>query len=120
MCHRLPLLALALLAGPAAAAEPVASLTVSPASVEIRHHRHPHAVQVLGTTPDGYTVDLRGEAKLTSANPAVATVDERGWIQPVASGHTTITVAAAGQTKTIAVTVKLPAAEPPASYRHEV
>jgi hypothetical protein len=113
-------LALIVLAGPATAAEPVASVTVSPASVELRHHRHPHAIQVLGTTPDGYTVDLRGEAKFTSANQAVATVDDRGWIHPAGSGQTQVTVAAAGQAKTVAVTVKLPPAEPPTSYRHEV
>ena len=105
---------------PCAAAElKVASVQVSPAAVEIRHHRHPHSLQILGTTADGYSLDLRSQAKFTSANPRVAVVED-GWIRPVSSGETQITVAVAGQTRTVAVKVKLPAAEPPYSFRHEV
>jgi hypothetical protein len=96
------------------------SMTVSPTAIEIRHHRHPHAIQVMGTTPDGFTLDLSGEAKFTSANPQTATVDDRGWVRPIATGDTQITIAMAGQTKTVAVKVRLPVAEPPMSFRHEV
>src|SRR5204863_5925660 len=46
--------------------------------------------------------------------------DERGWVRPVASGATQVTVTAAGQTVTVPVKVELPAVEPPISFRHEV
>ncbi len=108
----------ALLAAPAFAAEP-ASVTVSPIAIEIKHHRQPHAIQVLGTTADGYSVDLRDPAKFTVADPKVATV-ENGWVKPIATGETTVTVAAGGQTFNIPVKVTLPATEPPISFRHEM
>jgi hypothetical protein len=109
-------------AAPAADAptSPFAAISVHPASLELRHYRQPHALQVLTTTADGYSLDLRSQARFTSADPRVATVDEQGWVRPVASGATTLTVAVPGQTKTVPVTVRLPAQEPPVSFRHEV
>jgi hypothetical protein len=124
---RLPLLAALLVAGLAVsrnrADEPTpapGSVTVHPTAVELRHHRQPHAIQVLATSADGYSVDVRAQAKFASADPQVATVDAQGWIHPVANGQTQITVAALGQTKTVTVKVQLPAAEEPISFRHEV
>lgn len=96
------------------------SIAVHPATIEIRHQRWPVQVQVLGASADGYSLDLRSQAKITSADPRVAVVDERGWVKPVASGQTQVTVSVAGQTKTIPVKVTLPAAEPSLSFRHEV
>ncbi|MCI0681468.1 MAG: DUF1549 and DUF1553 domain-containing protein [Gemmataceae bacterium] len=97
-----------------------ASITVQPATLELRQHRQPHSLQVLGVSADGYSVDLRAQAKFTSAHPAVAAVDPQGWVQPKSNGQTTITVVAAGQTRTVPVKVQLPATEPPLSFRHEV
>ncbi len=62
-------------AGPQAA--PVA-ITVHPSAIELRHPRQPHSLQVLGTTADGYSLDLRSEARFTSANPGIAVVDTQG------------------------------------------
>src|SRR4051794_12282684 len=112
--------AVILLAASSARADQPAAVTVLPAAIDIRHHRHPHAVQVLGTTADGFSLDLRGAATFTSADPKVATVDGLGWVRPVATGETSVTVRVAGQTKTVPVKVTLPAAEPPTSFRHEV
>ena len=105
-----------LFAVPASAAE----VTVSPAAIEIHHHRHPHSISVVGITPEGFNVDLRAIAKFSIADKNVATVDASGWVHPVTSGETTLTVTADGQTKTIPVKVKLPQVETPASFRHEV
>lgn len=69
---------------------------------------------------DGFTLELSGAATFTSADPKIATVDGRGWVRPVSTGDTTVTVAAAGQTLTVPVKVQLPAVEPPYSFRHEV
>ena len=109
---------LTLLPAGAVAVEPV-SVAVYPTTIEIKHQRQPHAIQVLGTTADGFSVDLRDTAKFTSADPKVATV-EVGWVRPVSSGQTTIAISAGGQNFTIPVKVTLPAAEPPISFRHEV
>jgi hypothetical protein len=109
---------LTLLPAAAVAVEPV-SVAVYPTTIEIKHQRQPHAIQVLATTADGFSVDLRDTAKFTTADPKVATV-EAGWVRPMGSGQTTITVFAGGQTFTIPVKVTLPAAEPPISFRHEV
>jgi Protein of unknown function (DUF1553)/Protein of unknown function (DUF1549) len=107
-----------LVAVPAFAVEPV-TVTVHPTAIEIVHHRQPHAIQVLGATADGYSVDLRDAAKFAVADPKVAIV-EGGWVRPVGMGQTTVTVTAGGQTFSIPVKVTLPAAEPPVSFRHEV
>ena len=40
------------------------SLTVQPTTLDLRHHRQPHALQVLGTSADGYSLDLRSQACL--------------------------------------------------------
>jgi hypothetical protein len=115
------LLAAASLTHRGAAGEPVPStITVYPTTLELRHHRQPHSLQVLGTTADGYTLDLRSSATVTSADPRVAVIDERGWVRPVGDGATTVTVTVGGQTRNVAVKVKLPAAEAPISFRHEV
>lgn len=103
------------------AQDPVpASVTIQPATLELRHQRQPHSLQVLGAAADGYTVDLRSQATFTSANPAIASVDAQGWVQPKSNGQTTITIVASGQTRTVPVKVQLPAAEPLMSFRHEI
>ncbi len=96
------------------------SVSVLPETIELRHQRRPHALQVFGTTADGYALDLRAFAKFKSADPKIASVDAEGWVRPIANGQTQVTVTVAGQTRTVAVKVQLPATEPPLSFRHEV
>jgi hypothetical protein len=118
------LLALSLAVSPCRAAEPApvpaGPVTVHPAALDLRHARQPHALQVLGATADGYSLDLRDQARFASADPRVADVDERGWVRPVGSGSTTVTVAVAGQTLAVPVKVQMAAREPATSFRHEV
>jgi hypothetical protein len=111
------------LASPGLADDPVplpGSIAVQPTSMDLRHQRQPHSLQVLAATADGYSLDMRSHAKFTSADPRVATVDADGWVRPQANGQTQVTVTVAGQTRTIAVKVQLPPAEPAYSFRHEV
>lgn len=96
------------------------SVKVHPTALELRHQRRPHSLQVLGISADGATLDLRPQARFTSADPKVVTIDERGWVRPVANGRTQVTVAVAGQTRVVGVTVQLPTTEPAYSFRHEV
>ncbi len=109
---------LCFIAAPSFAAEPIA-VKVSPAAIDIKHHRHPHSVQVLGTTNDGFTIDLRDSATFTVADPKVATV-VAGWVKPVGNGATSVTITAAGKSFTIPVKVTIPPTESPISFRHEV
>lgn len=99
---------------------PAGDITVLPTSITINHHRHPHSIQVLGASSDGFSLDLRPQATIRSGDAAVVRVDADGWIHPVGDGKTTVTVTVAGQTKTVAVAVSLPADEPAMSFRHEV
>ena len=94
MTHRLLPLAALLALAPNTPAQETTSVTVSPAAVTIRHHRHPHSLQVLGRTAEGFSLDLHAAATYASADTKIATVDATGWIRPVASGTTTVTVAA--------------------------
>jgi hypothetical protein len=103
-----------------AAAMNIASYAVHPTALNLRHPRQPHSVQVLGTTADGFSLDLRDEACFASADPRVATVDEHGTVRSAGSGETRVTVTVAGRTVNVPVTVRLPAVEPPISFRHEV
>ncbi len=97
-----------------------ATIAVLPASLDLHHPRQPHSLQILATSADGFTVDLRPQAKFTSGDPKIACVDDQGWVWPIASGETSITVAVLGQTRAVPVKVQLPASQPPYSFRHEV
>ena len=99
---------------------PAGPIAVHPVTIELRHHRQPQSLQVLVSTADGYSIDLREQTTFASADANIAAVDAAGWVRPVANGQTQISVAAAGQTITVPVTVALPPAEPPMSFRHEV
>jgi hypothetical protein len=101
-------------------ADPVVSVAVHPLALELRHHRQPCSLQVLGTTAAGYSVDLRSRAAFQSADPRVAVVDEQGWVLPRGDGNTQVTIRVDGQICTVPVRVQLPAVEPPTSFRHEV
>src|SRR4051812_5733722 len=104
----------------AAESVPAGELRVQPAGITLQQARQAHSLLVGATTPDGVTLDLTAGANFASADEKVAVVDSFGWVRPVASGKTQITVQAAGKTATVPVTVTLPAAPPPISFRHEV
>ena len=90
-----------------------------PSALKLIHHRHEHSLTISGRTADGFAVDLSKQATLTSADPTIATI-ENGWVKPLKSGQTQITVQAAGQTVQVPVVVELPTVERPYSFRHEV
>src|SRR5262249_53939501 len=94
---------------PGPAAEPVLTgeLRLQPATITLVHPRHPNSIRVSGTTADRLTLDLTGSATFSSGDEKIAVVDAFGWVRPVASGKTTISVRAAGKTATLPVVVNL-------------
>ncbi|MCX7419215.1 MAG: DUF1549 and DUF1553 domain-containing protein [Planctomycetia bacterium] len=95
------------------------SIQAVPSALRLIHHRQEHSLTINGRTADGFAVDLSKAATMTSADPSVAAV-ENGWVRPLKSGQTQITVQASGQTVQVPVMVELPAVERPYSFRHEV
>ena len=121
--HFLPaLFCSVLMCGSASADQPMeisGNIQIAPPSLKLNHHRHEHSLIISGKTADGIAIDLSGQATLTSADPTIAVI-ENGWVKPLKSGQTQITVQAAGQTVQVPVVVELPAVERPYSFRHEV
>jgi hypothetical protein len=77
-----------------------ASLIVKPDSVSLSD---PFARRQLLIEADGR--DVTREAKFVSSQPAIATVDEAGYVTPVADGSTEISVSIGGVTSKISVKV---------------
>lgn len=116
--------ALALLLLPltvASAQSPIVAgpIIVVPASVKLTDLRQPQSLLVMGRSPDSLAIDLTDLTTATSADESIAVV-EQGWVRPLRSGETKITIQAAGQTVEVPVSVVLPAQERPYSFRHEV
>ena len=110
-----------LVAGPAAAAAadpaPV-RLTVSPSSVSLTGARDRQGLVVQAEYPDGSTRDVTAAAAMTFDRP-VATVAD-GFVAPAADGAATLTVAHAGRTVAVPVTVAGAAAAEPLRFRTDV
>ena len=105
---------------PASPAPVPGEIRVEPPAVALDHHRRPHSLIVTTTTPDGLTVDLTLQARYESSDPKIATVDAAGRVAPVAGGTARVTVTAAGKSAAVDVTVTLPPAPRPVSFRHDV
>jgi hypothetical protein len=104
------------------AAEPTIAgeLRLQPSTISLNHPRAPHSVLVSGTSDDGQVIDLTAAATFASADDKIAAVDSFGWVRPVASGNTVVTIKAGGKTATLPVTVELKPEPPAYSFRHEV
>ena len=98
----------------------VGDIHVEPSTIRLTHQRRPHSIVVTGRTQDGLSIDLTSQAVWEAADESIASVDLLGWVQPVKSGATTVTVKAAGKEATVKVEVELTAETPPHSFRHEV
>ncbi len=83
----------------------------------------PHASQQLlveGVVNGRFTSDKTNQAKFTSGNPAVATVDNAGVVRPVSDGETTITAMIDGQTVSATVNVTAMGSDPGHNFRNDV
>lgn len=95
------------------------NLLVYPAQIQLDGPRDEQRVGVLGEYAEGRAWDLSRKATMTSSDPKIAVVD-RGVIRPVADGACTLTVTAAGQTKTIPVKVVKANSDKPVEFTREI
>lgn len=90
-------------------AAPVEGIAVQPASVELRGNFARAQILVGASDSQGgvaeRSADLTGGAEFTSSDPAVVRVDGPGRLTAVGNGTAQIQVVAAGQTRSVAVTV---------------
>ena len=83
----------------------------------------PESSQQLVVTADlnqKQSVDLTRKVVYSSSDQAIVTVSERGLIQPVAEGSTTIVVAGESGSRMIPVSVQAMRLPPPVSFRHQI
>lgn len=95
-------------------------LHVEPAAIKLTHRRQPHSMIVTAKTADGLSVDLTSQAVWTIADESIARIDLLGWVHPVKSGATTVSVSAAGKTASVNVEVAVSDEIKPYSFRHDV
>jgi hypothetical protein len=95
-------------------------LEVFPPDVNLATARDRQSYVVLVTRPDGVTLDKTQEAKATLENPAVARLDKRGMVLPVADGSTQLRIEYEGQQLRVPVTVKDAKTERPVSFNLDV
>lgn len=98
---------------------PAGTIVVAPAAVKLIDRRQSQSLVVLGRTSDGFALDLTDDATFRSQDESVAIV-ENGWVRPLKTGETRITVQSHGQTIEVPVSILLPDQERPYSFRHEV
>ncbi len=94
-------------------------LLIHPKEMKLVGPRDEQRVIVLGVWADGRKWDLTRVAKLTSANPKIATAD-KSILRPVADGSTTLTIEANGAKATVNVSVEKSTADVPVSFANEV
>ncbi len=107
-------------AGKAAVIGQPTALQVQPQSIVLTGgHAHQQLV-VTGRYAGGTLRDLTGVCELASEAPAIATVDETGFVTPKKNGSTALVVKAGGQNVRVPVTVQALDKPHATSFRNEV
>ncbi|MEO0474348.1 MAG: DUF1549 and DUF1553 domain-containing protein [Planctomycetota bacterium] len=101
------------------AAASAGTLEVYPPKIDMNTREDEQAVVVRIRRADGVTVDLTRKAKLSVANPSVASL-QHGVLRPSSDGETQLLVEHNGQRVTVPVTVKHATQGRPISFRLDV
>ncbi|MFO0967556.1 MAG: DUF1549 domain-containing protein [Gemmataceae bacterium] len=104
----------------AAPTEPADSIDIYPPTVTLDGPRASQHLGALALHKGGRQWDVTTTAKYSSANPAIATVDATGLVQPVKDGETTIAVQVGALKKSVAVKVKGATLDNPVSFTREI
>ena len=99
--------------------DPTKPFHVYPNEISLNGSRGRQTIVCKFTQSDGVTRDVTTSAKLTVADPAVATL-EGNIIKPLADGKTTILVQTPNGQETIPLTVKNAKIDPPISFKLDV
>ena len=102
-----------------AADSPFAKIDVYPPDINLETSRDQQRFIVVGTYPDGVTVDLTEKAEVTVADTKLAKVDGN-QVLPVADGKTTLKVSAAGHQAEVPITVTKAQEDRPISFKLDV
>ena len=108
---------------PPKAEPPLAALqmiAVYPPTIRLLGPRDEQRIGVLGDFADGRGWDFSRAAKITSSDAKIVAIDSANIARPIGDGKATITVQAAGQTKTIDVTVQQATADVPVDFSREI
>ena len=98
---------------------PAGQIEVYPPKIELSTREDEQAIVVRVRRADGVTEDLTRKAKLTLANPSIASV-QHGVLRPGSDGDTQLVVEHEGQRVTIPVSVKHATQGRPISFRLDV
>jgi hypothetical protein len=101
----LGLLTLLISFSPCRAEPAVVEVSADPAAIRLSGPEASYSLLVHGKTADGQVIDLTHAADYRSADPKIAVVSDSGVVRCVSDGTTTVTVAAAGKTLSVPVTV---------------
>ncbi len=102
-----------------AADSPFTKIDVYPPDVNLQTLRDRQSFIVVGTYPDGVTVDLTGKAEVALADSKFARIDGN-TLHPLADGQTTLNIKAAGHEASIPVHVSQAAEDRPISFKLDV
>src|SRR5262245_64234866 len=128
MRHRLHVAALlgflvaflvALLSARPVMAKDTATLTVFPEQVDLAGLNQGRQLLVTAENA-GRPSDLTGEARFTVSPPGVVRVSPRGYVRPAGKGEATVTVEAAGQSRSVRVTVRDADESRPLNFANDV
>jgi hypothetical protein len=97
-----------------------AALVVQPEAIILSGPRAHQQLVITGRYADGQVRDLTALCAMVSEQPAVASVDEAGFLTPRKDGITAIVVKAGGKSLRVPVTVKDFGKPAPTSFRNEV
>ncbi len=98
----------------------VSKLQVLPTSISLSGPSYTQRVVVEATFVDGHQEDVTADAQITSADPAIARVDQEGLVWPQSDGRTTLTASFRGQRDAAAVEVSKFSAPFEWSFRNDV
>jgi hypothetical protein len=95
-------------------------LGVFPEKIDLVGRRSEHRLGVQGQFADGSERDLAREATFSCDSPAIASVDQHGFVHPIADGETFVLVKAGGKSARVKVKVTGAAADAPVSFTREI
>jgi hypothetical protein len=97
----------------------LSKLETFPPDIKLTSARARQEILVQGTFADGATRDVTALAKVSFANPKVASII-KGTVSPLADGQTELRVSFAGRSLTVPVSISQATNQPPISFKHDV